>query len=56
MKILLKTGAWIGFGLTLIPALLVWSGVINLDMNKTLMLLGTVIWFVCAPFAFKRKV
>jgi len=56
MKILLKTGALIGLGLTLIPALLVWCGVINFAMNKTLMVAGTAIWFGCAPFAFRKNV
>ena len=56
MKKILKIGAYLGLGLTLIPSLLIWSEAIDLTMNKTLMFIGTIVWFGCAPFAFKKKV
>ena len=56
MKNILKIAAYVGLGLTLIPSLLVWSENIDLSMNKVIMLLGTLIWFGCAPIAFKKKV
>ena len=56
MKNILIIGAYLGLGLTLIPSLLVWSEAVDLTMNKTLMLIGTLVWFGCAPFAFKKKV
>ena len=56
MKNFLKITAYLGLGLTLIPSLLVWSEVIDLPSNKVLMFIGTIVWFGCAPFAFKKKV
>ena len=56
MKNILKIAAYVGLGLTLIPSLLVWSEIIDLSINKVIMLMGTLIWFSCAPFAFKKKV
>lgn len=50
MKILLKIISFIGLGLTLIPSILLFSGQINADTCKLLMLVGTVLWFVTAPF------
>jgi hypothetical protein len=55
MKYLLKTGALIGFGLTLVPPILAWNGIINLDMNKSLLLAGTIIWFAFAPLILNKK-
>lgn len=49
MRSLLKILSYIGLGLTLIPSVLVFSGNISIDVSKTLMLLGTVIWFLLAP-------
>lgn len=49
MRSLLKILSYIGLGLTLIPSVLVFSGNISIDVSKTLMLLGTVIWFLSAP-------
>jgi hypothetical protein len=50
MKILLKIISFCGLGLTLIPSLLLFSGQISASTCKLLMLLGTVLWFVTAPF------
>lgn len=41
--------------LTLIPAFLVFVGILSLDTNKTLMLIGTVGWFVTAPTWMNKK-
>jgi hypothetical protein len=56
MRNFFKIVAYLGLGLTLIPSLLVWSEIIDLSMNKVIMLMGTLIWFGCAPFAFNKKV
>lgn len=37
-------------GLTLIPSILVFSGVIPLETHYTLMLIGTITWLLTAPF------
>jgi len=50
MKTILKILSALGLIMTLVPSFLVFSGVITLDMNKWLMLLGTILWFVTAPF------
>lgn len=49
-KLLLKIISYIGLILTLIPSFLVFMQVIELDTNKVLMLLGTLLWFGTAPF------
>lgn len=41
--------------MTIIPAFLVFMGVINSDLNKILMLIGTIGWFVTAPFWLNPK-
>jgi hypothetical protein len=54
-KIILITISFIGLALTIIPSFLVFSQSIPLEQNKTLMFIGTLIWFVTAPFWMKRK-
>ena len=56
MKAFLKILSAIGLILTLAPSFMVFSGVITLDMDKWLMLLGTIMWFVTAPFWMNKKV
>jgi hypothetical protein len=41
--------------LTLIPAFLVISNIISLEMNKNLMLIGTLGWFLTAPYWMNKK-
>ncbi len=48
MITILKIVSFIGLALTLIPAFFVFTGTISLDANKTLMLIGTVTWFISA--------
>jgi len=55
MKILLKILSFIGLIMTLVPSFLVFNGTISLDMNKWLMLLGTILWFVTAPLWMNKK-
>lgn len=50
MKTIIKLISVIGLALTLVPAFLVYQGSIDLDMNKTLMLIGTLCWFFTAPY------
>lgn len=45
----------IGIILTVVPAFLVLTGVLSLEENKNLMLLGTVFWFVSAPYWLNRN-
>lgn len=46
--------ALIGLALTLIPSILVFMGSISSTLNKQLMAVGTIIWFVAAPFWFRK--
>ena len=41
--------------LTIIPSFLVFMGVIPPDLNKVLMLCGTIGWFATAPFWMNSK-
>jgi len=47
--------SYIGLGLTLIPSILVFHGDISGDQNKYLMMVGTILWFVTAPFWMNKK-
>jgi high-affinity Fe2+/Pb2+ permease len=55
MKLLLKLISFIGLILTVVPAFLVFAGTIELQMHKNLMLMGTLLWFIPAPFWMSRK-
>lgn len=49
MTLILKILSFIGLGLTLIPSFLVFQGMMAPSFSKTLMLVGTIMWFVTAP-------
>ena len=44
----------VGLGLVIIPATLYLAGTMDKAAMKTLMLLGTVLWFVSTPFWMGR--
>jgi hypothetical protein len=48
--IILKIVSFIGLGLTLIPSILVFTGIISFDSHITLMMVGMLCWFLTAPF------
>ena len=50
MKILLKTGSFLGLALTVVPAFLVFPGRLTWDAHALLMGVGAVLWFAIAPF------
>lgn len=54
-KIILKIVSFAGLGLTLIPALIVFSNGLDLDSSKNLMLLGTILWFGTSPFWMNKS-
>ena len=54
MKQLVPLLGIIGLGLTVIPSVLVFIDLISIDLNKILMLLGTILWFLVAPFWFSK--
>lgn len=55
MNSLLKIVSLVGLLATIIPSFLVLFGVITLDNNKVLMILGTLLWFISAPFWMNKK-
>jgi len=54
VKPLLKLTSLVGLVLTVCPAFLVFAGVMTWDRYATLMLVGTLLWFLSAPFWMKR--
>ena len=56
MTALLKTISFVGLGLTVVPAFLVFADVIAWETHATLMLVGTVLWFATSPFWIREDV
>ena len=50
MKVIMKIVSFVALALTLCPAFLVLTGTIDDAAYKSLMLTGTIVWFVTAPF------
>lgn len=50
MKKLIAALAVIALGLTIVPGFLVLQGVVEFGVHKKLMLAGTILWFITAPF------
>ena len=50
MRIFLIIVSAIGLVLTIVPSFFVLAGLMELDLNKNLMILGTTLWFVTVPF------
>ncbi len=55
MKLLIKLISYTGLVLTLVPALLVFAGIINLNSFKVLLILGGLMWFTTAPFWVNKR-
>lgn len=55
MQFILKVLSYIGLILTVVPSFLVFAGVIELSFHKTLMLIGTLLWFLTAPFWMNKE-
>lgn len=45
----------IGLALTIVPSILKFKGVIEMQEHYLLMTIGMVLWFVTAPFWMKTK-
>lgn len=54
MKTIASLIAMIALGLTVVPSLLVFSGTIDIELHKTLMLIGCILWFIAAPVWFRK--
>lgn len=55
MRTILIIISFIGLGMTIIPAILVFNGIIDLHQHKVLMFIGTLLWFGTAPFWMGNK-
>lgn len=55
MKKLLVIISILSLLMTIIPSFLVFAGLMTLEMNKTLMLIGTIGWFITAPSWMNKK-
>jgi hypothetical protein len=47
--------SFIGLGLTIFPSILILTGIVTMDQNKNLMLLGTILWFGTVAFWMNKK-
>jgi hypothetical protein len=55
MKNILEIISLLGLVLTIVPSLLVFKGIIELNLHYILMIIGMVLWFGSAPFWMKSK-
>ncbi len=55
LKLLFKIISFIGLLLTLLPSYFVFIGKIDLNTDKLLMLIGTVVWFLISPFWINKE-
>ena len=55
MRTIIKITSFAGLFLTLVPSFLVFTGIIELNTNKILMIIGTAMWFFTVPFWMNRK-
>lgn len=56
MKAILKLTSAVGLALTVVPAFLVFAGAITWASHARFMLIGTLLWFVTAPFWMEARV
>jgi hypothetical protein len=50
MRMLLKLVSFVGLGLTVVPAFLVFAGTLTWNTHAVLMGIGALLWFATAPF------
>jgi hypothetical protein len=55
MKTILIVISFVGLVLTLLPAFLVFENAIAWETYITLMNIGTMVWFLTAPFWIKKE-
>ena len=55
MKYFLVTLSIIGLLLTVVPAFLVYGGVLSFATHKTVATVGSVLWLVTAPFWMNQR-
>jgi len=55
MNTLLKLISFVGLGLVVVPAFLVFAGTLAWGTHATLMLVGTIAWFATSPFWMQEE-
>lgn len=55
-RIIITILAITGLVLTILPSFLLFSGIITPDLNKQLMFIGFLLWFIIAPGWLRAKV
>lgn len=55
MRTILKILSFIGLGLTILPSVLVLTRTIDMELNKTLMMVGTLLWFGTVVFWMNKN-
>jgi len=55
MRIVTIILSYIGLGLTVLPAFFVFAGKITWETHAQLMMAGTLLWFITAPFWIKKR-
>lgn len=54
MKKILMIVSFISLAMTIVPAFLVFAQKMSMEQNKLLMFIGTLGWFITAPFWMKK--
>ena len=54
-NIILKIISYLALAGTIIPSILVFTGSMNIQTNKTIMGISMVVWFITAPFWINKK-
>ena len=52
---ILKIISYLALAGTIIPSLMVFFGDLDLQMNKTIMTISMIVWFVTVPFWINKK-
>lgn len=55
MYTVLKILSFTGLGFTILPSILVLTGDIDMELNKHLMMLGTILWFGTVIFWMNKR-
>jgi protein-S-isoprenylcysteine O-methyltransferase Ste14 len=55
MTLILKALSFVGLGLTVAPAFLVFAGTLAWTSHATLMAIGALLWFATAPFWLSKE-
>jgi hypothetical protein len=55
MRLVLQIISWIALAMTVIPSLVYFSGNMELERVKWLLILASVVWFATTPFWMGQK-